>query len=85
LKFALAHAEDQSMERSRFTEDQIIGIWRSTRPAFRLPIYAVSLVWAPRALSTPRRDGLARLDPSGPDRGWSRKAAIGPASRWCAS
>jgi putative transposase len=26
LKFALAHAEDQSMKRSRFSEEQIIGI-----------------------------------------------------------
>jgi putative transposase len=26
LKFALAHVEDQSMKRIRFTEEQIIGI-----------------------------------------------------------
>jgi putative transposase len=27
LKFALAHNKDQSMKRSRFSEEQIIGIW----------------------------------------------------------
>jgi hypothetical protein len=46
LKFALAQDEDQSMKRKRFTEEQIIGILKGTKPGFRSPVSAASMVSA---------------------------------------
>jgi len=39
LKFVLAYREDQTMRRSRFTEEQIISILKEIRPECRSPIW----------------------------------------------
>ena len=54
---APAHNEDQRMKRSCLTEEQIIGILRSMRPAFRSPIYAAS------AATIGSIDGIPKLRP----------------------
>jgi hypothetical protein len=57
LKFALAHDEDQSMKRNRFTEEQIIGILKEHEAGFRWLIFAASTASAIKSLGPPM-DGV---------------------------